>query len=727
MKLKCSILVFLVFLIADNSSFAQTTIDERFVLHDSLTIDEWMNTNFEGCIKYYETEQSKRKNAKLIEDESLRHYSFRFTYKNIPLEFCRINIHKKDGFVVHVNGEMYDSINVEVNPLVSYNDALRVALNSVSESISNWNVVLSSTSNRRDFILEKDSARGELVIIPIDVRDENSKPILAYKFEISVVDPYDKFVVYICAGSGELICLLSMKRPIEGIAETRYSGTQLIETSVKSNLYCLHDSSRCDGETNIITYNLNYEESYNFSEASDFTDNDNYWSTIEYGANGDDVALDAHWAAEMTIDYFYETFGRNSLDDNNQTVKIYVHFKEDMKNAKWLDGVVLCGGGSEERGPHVALDIIAHELGHAITQYSTGLQVLEESGTIHESLSDIWAACVTNFVNPTKDVWAIGEDLFFNSAIRYMNDPNRKEGADTYKDDLYWRPYIKDDPNNDIPHHYNCGVMNYWFYLLTEGGSGINAKGNNYNVVGVGFTSSQNIVYEAVVNYFTEKTDFKKAAKATLYAALDLYGECSQEVSSVVSAWNAVGVELDYKVTANIPQSLSISEQISSTENKNYRALQGIVANSTIQSGASVVCRAGEYIYLLDGFYVKKGAYFHAYIDPCYPLYTPTYTTLDRSRSMPRTQTTSVVENMMLIEDDTYILFPNPCKDFISIDNVQDALISYKIFDIQGSLIKYGLINNVPMNIDVADLANGMYIMMFETSSHRMYKRFIKQ
>lgn len=46
------------------------------------------------------------------------HFSYNLTHNNIPIEFCQINIHKKDGKVVSVNGLNYDTINISNIPTI---------------------------------------------------------------------------------------------------------------------------------------------------------------------------------------------------------------------------------------------------------------------------------------------------------------------------------------------------------------------------------------------------------------------------------------------------------------------------------------------------------------------------------------------------------------------------------------------------------------------------------
>lgn len=96
----------------------------------------------------------------------------------------------------------------------------------------------------------------------------------------------------------------------------------------------------------------------------------------------------------------------------------------------------------------VSLDIIAHELGHGVTQGSSNLIYLRESGALNESFSDIFGTAVELiYQDPTtgtgvmagKGDWLMGEDiaLFGGQGLRDMCDPLRFENPSRYRG-KYW-------------------------------------------------------------------------------------------------------------------------------------------------------------------------------------------------------------------------------------------------------------------------------------------------
>ena len=94
--------------------------------------------------------------------------------------------------------------------------------------------------------------------------------------------------------------------------------------------------------------------------------------------------------------------------------------------------------------------------------------------------------------------------------------------------------------------------MNYWFYLLSVGGSGTNDNGYYYSVSGIGIEKAARIVYRAETVYMTMNTNYHNAYAYTILAAQDLFGYNSVEAMAVGNAWSAVGISADIRVRDNI-------------------------------------------------------------------------------------------------------------------------------------------------------------------------------
>jgi Zn-dependent metalloprotease len=86
--------------------------------------------------------------------------------------------------------------------------------------------------------------------------------------------------------------------------------------------------------------------------------------------------------------------------------------------------------------------------------------------------------------------WLVGDQIVIPGGgatpFRNMANPNEYECADTYGG-LYFN-------NGDVV-HYDSGIQNYWFYLLSMGGSGTNDLGNNFIVNGIGLADANAIAF----------------------------------------------------------------------------------------------------------------------------------------------------------------------------------------------------------------------------------------
>lgn len=499
------------------------------------------------------------------------HERFQEFYKGIKVEFGVLITHSLNGNVLNINGELYNSNELNIIPTLSKNEAFEKVVSNVNAQKYLWE------DPSQALLMDYKKPEGELVIFPL----VNSGEVkLAYKFDIYAIEPISRADIYVDANTGIVLFKnqiikhaggyktdLHLKKKIEnlenlvaGNADTKYSGSRSIETTLDAttNKYVLLDNTRGGG---IVTYNsartVNYQNVH-------FSDADNNW--IEYNnANKDNGALDAHWGAEKTYDFWKNIFNRNSFDDNGGMLKSYVHYRKvattSLVNAFWNGSVMSYGDGIASTSILTSLDICAHEIGHAICQYTAGLAYQNQSGAMNEGLSDIWGACIEHYGRtgsltgtPINDVWQIAEDLSTSrNAFRSMNNPRTKGNPDTYLgsnwtatgDESTCAPTAT---NDYCGVHNNSGVLNHWFYILTAGKTGTNNAPTpaSYNVTGIGMVKSSQIIYFAERDYLTANSTYLDARNATLAVASNLYCSSSPEYIATTNAWYAVNVGPQY-------------------------------------------------------------------------------------------------------------------------------------------------------------------------------------
>ena len=497
-------------------------------------------------------------------------------YNNIKVEFATQTVHSKNGEIKALSGEFYTLENVKTTPAISKSAAFQKAISHIGASAYLWN----DTANAK--LINYKKPEGELVILPGYIVGKKEDK-LAYKFDIYASKPISRGDVYVDAINGEVLFynaiikhannLLGVsfeayyakvstaktaeKIMVSGNADTRYSGSRTIEGTSSGGSYILSDNTRGNG---IRTYDLN--ESTNYNSAVDFSDNDNNWTSSEWDNTAkDNGALDAHWGAEMTYDYWNDIHGRNSFDNAGATINSYVHYDTEYDNAFWDGSRMTYGDGSSDGTVGngyfdilTSLDVAAHEIGHAVCTNTADLAYQKESGAMNEAFSDIWAACVEAYAAPEKEIWLIGEDIERRTtsvSLRSMSNPKDEGQPDTYGGTNWVSVSCTPTSSNDYCGvHTNSGVLNHWFYILTEGKTGTNDIGSSYSVSGIGINKAAKIAFRMESVYMSANSTYADARSYSIQSAEDLYGAGSAEVIATTNAFFAVGVGKEYGDTS---------------------------------------------------------------------------------------------------------------------------------------------------------------------------------
>lgn len=316
-------------------------------------------------------------------------------------------------------------------------------------------------------------------------------------------------------------------------------------------------------------------------------------------------AIDVHWGMQKVYDFYLEKLNRKSFDNKGATIYQFIdpyalsdsgdgptHNYNNASANTFPDGLscIIFGlGDGKFSSPYVGLDVMAHEFTHLVTRYSVikdgsvindGLDYENESGALNESFADIMGTTIEFYVKGDQANWLIGEDFMIRHyMMRSLSEPKagyapnkdalaqligyntfadvpkdtiekyKKEFSpleqqpDTYKGE-FWIPSTeepsKDNDNGGV--HTNSGVQNYWFYLLSEGGSGVNDNGDAYEVTGIGIESAYKIAYRNLTTYLLSNATFNDAMEGSLKATIDLFGKDTKEYEAVQKAWYAVGV-----------------------------------------------------------------------------------------------------------------------------------------------------------------------------------------
>jgi Zn-dependent metalloprotease len=328
-----------------------------------------------------------------------------------------------------------------------------------------------------------------------------------------------------------------------GTGHSQYNGTVTIGTTKSGSSYQLSDSSRGAHKT------YNKARATSSSAGTLLTDADDIWGTGTASSSSTDqnAAVDAHYGAQVTWDFYKNVLGRNGIKNNGVAAYSRVHYGNAYVNAFWSDGCfcMTYGDGEGNVKPLTSLDVAGHEMTHGLTSNTAGLNYSGESGGLNEATSDILGTAVEFYAANAKDPgdYLIGEkvDVRGNGTpLRYMDKPSKDgSSADSWSSSL-----------GSMDVHYSSGPANHFFFLLSEGSGSKTINGVSYNsptsngstITGIGRDKAVQIWYKALATYMTSTTNYKGARTATLNAASALYGSSSTEYKTVAAAWSAVNV-----------------------------------------------------------------------------------------------------------------------------------------------------------------------------------------
>lgn len=258
-----------------------------------------------------------------------------------------------------------------------------------------------------------------------------------------------------------------------------------------------------------------------------------------------DAAVDEAAAGLAATQQLFSDWGRDSYDDAGATAVASVHYGQDYVNAFW-DGTQLVFGDGDgvvfDRFTK-PVDVLAHELAHALVTATADLVYEDQPGALNESVADVVGACVKQRVlgqSAAEADWIVGEGIFMpgvqGRGLRSMLKPGTayddpRLGSDPqpgHLDDYV----VTDDDNGGV--HLNSGIPNRAFALAAQA------------VGGASWSGAGRIWYAALLAV-GPRTDFAGFAAATVAAA-------GEHADAVAAAWEQVGVTPGSATTTPSPE-----------------------------------------------------------------------------------------------------------------------------------------------------------------------------
>ncbi len=260
--------------------------------------------------------------------------------------------------------------------------------------------------------------------------------------------------------------------------------------------------------------------------------------------------VDAHYYANVTDDFYKDTFNRDSVDDNGLTIVSSVHVLNRYCNAFWNGEQMAYGDGDGTSCIPLSggLDVNGHELTHGVTQFTSNLIYENESGALNESFSDMMGntdefyAAAHNLDPAASPDWLIGEDVILvpdtAPGFRNMGDPQEDGDPDHYSE------FVQTSADNGGVHT-NSGIPNHAYYLAVNGGhnagcDNVGSDGHQHtadcdvNVSAVGLATAAQVFYAGFTSLpeFANMCDARNATVAVARGA----------ARSISDAWAAVGI-----------------------------------------------------------------------------------------------------------------------------------------------------------------------------------------
>ncbi len=464
----------------------------------------------------------------------LKNVTYRQQYQGIPVYDGLLKFHfNAKEELSSINGNSISIAKLNTVPDITAAEAEIIARDMVTKQDLNKSNTPLQTAKTNLIIFPKNLMQGGIVT-----------PYLAYQIEVTNKKDVREYI-FINAHTGELVEQFTGVHPID------------------RKLY----------ETNTTATNLKWKEG------------DAFPGTLSSWQQNEVVT------SEHVYNFFKNAFGYVSYDAADHTM-ITVNNDPTIScpNARWNGTYAgYCDGTATD-------DVIAHEWGHAYTEYTSGLIYQYQSGALNESYSDVWGETIdliNNYMDEGENLsvrtttacsgslrWKVGEDATsFGGAIRDMWNPNCNGDPAKVLDAANY--YCGTADSGGV--HTNSGVTNHLYALLVDGGTY-----NGYTMTGMGFVKAAHLWWRAQKNYLTATSDFANFADALEASANDLIGVNLQGLSTTVTPAGLTGLSITSADVQNVKNGiLAVQLRTSPATQCNYTPLLAQSAPSLCASATN--------------------------------------------------------------------------------------------------------------------------------------------
>lgn len=502
------------------------------------------------------------------------HHKYQQTFMDIPIEGAGCIEHfDTNGSLSFINAKVADSIKKSHEPALSKEEALKLLFEQIKgkekvffawESDEWEDQIKFDTDNENatwypepELIWAIDNYKHLDLIIPGD------RFTLAYKIDIKFISPKSETIVYyLDAQTGSI--LKDNSTQINITADVYGYGPQWMDAKWRGGFIQKYELNT----DNPLMHNVHTKKFINYSASwnsmPEVRKSSNYWGSTYL------TETSAHFHVINSWDFFKNNYGRNGFENNGTVVRVKTQLPETNAYFSYSShpNELVFGRSPTNYDLTYEPSIVGHEFTHGIIYHTAGLVYQDEPGALNESFSDIFGTVIQSLtIDNTYTDWILGNSIPNTLTFqRSLKDPNSMGQHWTGNYDSNGNPiYDLGQPEkyngnlwcycpSSVDYggvHINSGVQNKWFQILSDGNSAVNA---------IGMNKAAKISYLALTSHLLSSSQYTDSKEATITAAIQLYGECSEEHKSTVAAWKYVGLNAYINCNTNSLSKFNIDD-----------------------------------------------------------------------------------------------------------------------------------------------------------------------
>ncbi|WNJ19538.1 M4 family metallopeptidase [Pontibacter sp. G13] len=484
----------------------------------------------------------------------MNHDRYQLFHQGIPVKNSHYFLHSFRGELKHAHGAIPEIPMFAFSDTISSEEATELIEEHLDGASFAWEDPdwLFAHHSESDSSMTDWHPHGEIVIGQFQDQLGHTHFPLLWEFKLRLLDPDEWVNIQVDAFSGKILHVINLRhqcQPEPASGNTLYNGSQIFKVKSRgwpNSDYILKDCSDASIHTKVFELN-SFGQPKSWGRISEVSHDDPTWEDEHLHAQS------AHWATQQAQAWFSDALSYQPATGSELKTRVFVDWRDAVNQIQgnsmheFVKGIHYLYIGQMDGMSLATLDVVGHEYAHGIVAETAGLVYEREAGALNESFCDIFGVMIQRHAQTSGAIdWTIAEDI---RAIRSLESPWSFQQASSFgTSDPFWVPtHAQECPvaipglppfgNDNCGIHFNSGVQNHWFYLLSVGGSQLNIP-----VEPIGPDAAAQIAFRSLQFYLHPTASFEDARRASIQSAEDLFGRCSPQWIQVQNAWAAVGV-----------------------------------------------------------------------------------------------------------------------------------------------------------------------------------------